>query len=92
MQFFEATAQQKQLADIGRQMMDFSENASMSGLKDAEIAVFNELSHVGNMLTHYGAPFGTTIKNFSDADMKLIAAFMSGQLDAQTKKIKLIVK
>ena len=92
MQFFEATAQQKQLADIGRQMMDFSENASMSGLKDAEIAVFNELSHVGNMLTHYGAPFGTTIKNFSDADMKLITAFMSGQLDAQTKKIKLIAK
>ena len=87
MQFFEATAQQKKLADIGRAMMDFSENASMKGLKDAEIAVFNELSHVGNLLTHYGAPFGTTMKSFSDADMKLIADFMGGKLAAQKQQI-----
>ena len=85
--FFEATPEQRKLANIGRQMMDFSENASMAGLKDAEIAVFNELSHVGNMLTHYGAPFGTTMKNFSAEDMKLISDFMGGKLAAQKQQM-----
>jgi hypothetical protein len=85
--FFEATAQQRKLANIGREMMDFSENASMKGLKDAEIAVFNELSHVGNMLTHYGAPFGTTMKSFTQEDLKLISDFMGGKLAAQKQQI-----
>jgi hypothetical protein len=85
--FFEATPEQRKLATIGRQMMDFSENASMKGLKDAEIAVFNELSHVGNMLTHYGAPFGTTMKNFTQEDLKLISDFMGGKLAAQKQQV-----
>ena len=45
MQFFEPTEDQKRLADLGRKMMDYSEYADMTGLKDEEIAVFNHLSH-----------------------------------------------
>ena len=56
MQFFEATKAQKQLATIGRQMMDFSENYGREhGLKavtDNGLRTLNELSQVGSMLTH----------------------------------------
>jgi hypothetical protein len=91
MQFFEATAQQKKLADIGRAMMDFSEQYGvkngLKGVTDDGMRTLNNLSHVGNLLTHYGAPFGTSQKNFSDADMKLIADFMGGKLAAQKQQI-----
>ena len=89
MTFFEATAAQKQLATIGRQMMDFSENYGKEfGLKavtDDGLRTLNELSHVGNMLTHYGAPFGTTMKDFSEADLALIARFMKKEVDIERK-------
>ena len=89
MQFFEATKEQKQLADIGRNMMDFSENYGvdngLSQLKDEGLRVLNNLSHVGGMLTRYGAPFGTTLKNFTDADMQLISKFMKKELDFPSK-------
>ena len=87
--FFEATKEQKQLADIGRNMMDFSENYGvdngLSQLKDEGLRVLNNLSHVGGMLTRYGAPFGTTLKNFTDADMQLISKFMKKELDFPSK-------
>jgi hypothetical protein len=84
--FFEATANQKALANIGRSMMDFSENYTGLGkLKDEQLTELNELSHVGNMLTHYGAPFGTTFKSFTEADLQLIAQFMRGTLQTQTR-------
>ena len=89
MQFFEATKEQKKLADIGRAMMDFSENYgvdnSLGKLKEEGLRVLNNLSHVGNLLTHYGAPFGTTLKNFTDADMELISKFMKKELDFPCK-------
>ena len=86
MTFFEATKEQRKLADIGRKMMDFSEYyPSLKGMKDEQIGELNELSHVGNMLTHYGAPFGTGKKDFSEADMALIAGFMKGELYTQTR-------
>lgn len=89
MQFFEATKEQKQLADIGRNMMDFSENYgvdnSLGKLKEEGLRVLNNLSHVGGMLTRYGAPFGTTLKNFTDADMQLISKFMKKELDFSCK-------
>ena len=89
MQFFEATKEQKQLADIGRNMMDFSENYGvdngLSQLKDEGLRTLNNLSHVGGMLTRYGAPFGTTLKNFTDADMQLISKFMKKELDFSCK-------
>ena len=87
--FFEATKEQKQLADIGRNMMDFSENYGvdngLSQLKDEGLRTLNNLSHVGGMLTRYGAPFGTTLKNFTDADMQLISKFMKKELDFSCK-------
>jgi hypothetical protein len=36
-QLHETTTDQKQMATIGREMMDFSEHASMAGLKDKQI-------------------------------------------------------
>ena len=87
--FFEATPQQKQLADIGRSMMDWSENyGKIHGLKavtDNGLRVLNNMSQVGNMLTHYGAPYGTTLKDFTDADLELIAKFMKKEIDIERK-------
>ena len=86
---FEATAQQKQLASIGREMMDFSENYGVENglghLKDEGLRVLNELSQVGSMLTRFGAAFGTTQKDFTEADMALIASFMKKELDIPSK-------
>ena len=87
--YFEATPQQKQLATIGRAMMDYSENYGkefgLGQLKEEGLRVLNELSQVGNMLTRYGATFGTTLKDFTDADMELIGKFMKKELDFPCK-------
>ena len=87
--YFEATPQQKQLATIGREMMDFSENYGkefgLGQLKEEGLRVLNELSQVGNMLTRYGATFGTTQKDFTEADMQLISKFMKKELDFPSK-------
>jgi hypothetical protein len=87
MTFFETTESQKKLARIGQQMMDFSEyygqTHPLNKLTDEQLSELNELSHVGNMLTYYGAPFGTSRKDFSDKDMQLIARFMKKTLDTQ---------
>lgn len=87
--FFEATAQQKQLADIGRRMMDFSEEyGKLYGLRDvtdAGLTTLNELSHVGNKLTQVGGVWGTTVKDFSDADRELIIKFMQKKVDIERK-------
>ena len=47
----------------------------MTGLKNEEFAVFYRLSLVGNLLTRVGAPFGTTMDDFTDEDHKLIKEF-----------------
>ena len=87
--YFEATKEQKKLASIGRDMMDYSENYGkefgLGQLKDEGLRTLNELSQVGNMLTRYGVPFGTTLKNFTDADMELIGKFMKKELDFPCK-------
>ena len=87
--FFEATPQQKQLADIGRAMMDYSEEYGkihgLKGVTDNGLRTLNELSQVGNMLTHYGAPYGTKEKDFTDADRKLIVDFMQKEVDIERK-------
>jgi|TARA_B110000305_G_scaffold205488_1_gene235728 hypothetical protein len=87
--YFEATKEQKQLATIGRDMMDFSENYGkefgLGQLKEEGLRVLNELSQVGNMLTRYGATFGTTQKDFTEADMQLISKFMKKELDFPSK-------
>lgn len=82
MAYFEATKEQKQLATIGRRMMDYSENFGrehgLGHLREGGLRILNELSHVGNMLTHFGATFGTKAKDFSEEDQRLIAEFMRG--------------
>jgi hypothetical protein len=87
--YFEATKEQKQLATIGRDMMDFSENYGkefgLGQLKEEGLRVLNELSQVGGMLTRYGATFGTTQKDFTEADMQLISKFMKKELDFPSK-------
>ena len=87
--YFEATKEQKKLASIGRDMMDYSENYGkefgLGQLKEEGLRVLNELSQVGGMLTRYGATFGTTQKDFTDADMTLIAKFLKKELDFPCK-------
>ena len=89
MAFFEATQEQKQLATIGRQMMDYSENYGVEfGLKavtDDGLRTLNNLSHVGNMLTKYGATFGTKLKDFTQEDLELITLFMQKKVDIERK-------
>ena len=87
--FHEASPQEKKLANIGREMMDYSENYGrefgLKGVTDDGLRTLNELSHVGNMLTHYGAPWGTSKKDFSDADLELITLFMQKKVDIERK-------
>lgn len=87
--FFEATTQQKQLAAIGRAMMDFSEQYGvlngLKGVTDNGLRTLNELSQVGHMLTHYGAPYGTKLKDFTEKDLDLIARFMKKVVDIERK-------
>jgi hypothetical protein len=82
MAFFETTTAQKQLATIGREMQDYSENFGkehgLKQLKDPGLKILNELSQVGGMMIRYGVTFGTSLKDFSEADMTLIAEFMKG--------------
>ena len=89
MQFFEATAQQRKLADIGRAMMDWSENYGREhGLKDVTddgLRTLNNMSHVGNMLTHFGAPYGTSQSDFGSADRELIVKFINKEVDIERK-------
>ena len=87
--FFEATTEQKQLADIGRDMMNYSEEyGKIHGLKavtDDGLRTLNSLSQVGNMLTQFGAPYGTTQNDFSEADRKLIVDWMQKKVDIERK-------
>jgi len=89
MAFFEATTEQKQLATIGREMMNYSEEyGKINGLKavtDAGLTTLNNLSHVGNALTHFGATFGTSAKDFNDEDRELIVSWMQGTVEIERK-------
>ena len=87
--YFEATPAQKRLANVGREMMDWSEDyGKIHGLKavtDDGLRTLNHLSHVGYMLTQFGAQYGTTTKDFSDADRKLIENFINKKVDIDRK-------
>ena len=87
--FFESTPEQKQLADMGRAMMDYSENYGKEfGLKmvtDNGLRMLNELSHVGYMLTTVGASFGAAEKDFDAAERKLIVDFANKKVDIERK-------
>ena len=89
MEYFEATPQQKQLAAVGRAMMDYSENYGiehgLKGVTENGLRTLNELSHVGQMLTQFGATFGTSEKHFTDSDKQLISNFMQKTVDIERK-------
>ena len=89
MAYFEATTEQKQLATIGREMMNYSEEyGKINGLKavtDAGLTTLNNLSNVGNALTHFGATFGTSAKDFNDEDRELIVSWMQGTVEIERK-------
>ena len=94
--FFESTPEQKQLADMGRAMMDYSENYGKEfGLKmvtDNGLRMLNELSHVGYMLTTVGASFGAAEKVFdSAAERKLIVDFANKKVDIERKVLAILV-
>ena len=79
---FEATEGQKQLAVIGRAMMDMSEYANCKGMKDEDFKLLNDLSHVGNLLTKVGSAFGPKLdRDFTQEDLDLIARFIKKEID-----------
>jgi hypothetical protein len=78
---YEATENQKQLAVIGRAMMDMSEYANCKGMKEEDFKLLNDMSHVGNMMTKVGNTFGPTMKSFTQEDLDLIARFMKKEID-----------
>ena len=89
MAFSEATKEQKQLAAIGREMMNFSEEyGKLHGLgpvTEEGLRTLNNMSHVGAALTHYGATFGTSAKDFSEEDRELITQWMAGTIHIERK-------
>ena len=48
----------RQLASLGRTLMDISAKMPMKGLSDDEIAKSNRMSAFGDALTRMGTPFG----------------------------------
>ena len=54
----ETDPKHKELANIGRALMAYSETAPMKGKTDAEVGVFNKMSNLGNNLTKFGTTFG----------------------------------
>ena len=87
--YFEATPQSKKLAAIGREMMDYSEEyGKLHGLKavtDDGLRTLNELSDVEDMLTHDGAAYDSTRKDFDEADIELVARWMKKEVDIERK-------
>jgi len=92
MAIFEATQEQKQLATIGREMMNYSEEyGKIHGLgpvTEDGLRTLNNLSHVGNALTHFGATWGTTAKDFSEEDRELIVQWMQKRIVIERKDNK----
>jgi len=79
---YEVGAEYKQLAVIGRRMMDMSEYANCKGMKEADFKLLNDMSHVGNLLTKLGSTYGPKLdKDFTDEDMDLIARFVKKEVD-----------
>jgi len=60
----EASAQERQLADLGRRLMDISAKMPMKGATDDEIAKSNKMSALGDALTRFRTLFGP--KNVKD--------------------------
>ena len=78
---YEVDEQHKQLAAVGRRMMDMSEYANCKGMKDEDFKLLNDMSHVGSLLTKLGNAFGPKLEDFTAEDMNLIARFVKKEID-----------
>ena len=78
---YEVSEQHKQMAVIGRRMMDMSEYANCKGMKDEDFKLLNDMSHVGSLLTKLGNAFGPKLEDFTAEDMNLIARFVKKEID-----------
>ena len=79
---YEVDARYKELAVVGRQMMDMSEYADCKGMKEKDFKLLNDMSHVGNLLTKLGNAFGPKLdKTFTAEDKELIARFIKKEID-----------
>ena len=78
---YEVDAKYKQLAIVGRQMMDMSEYANCKGMKEEDFKLLNDMSHVGNLLTKLGNTFGPKPEDFTEADRELVARFIKKEID-----------
>lgn len=61
-------AKMVKVADFGRKMMDYAQNAQ--GKDDKELRILNAISQVGDKLTQVGTPFGP--KTLTDMDKRVI--------------------
>ena len=64
---------------------DYGKTTSLGKLTDNGLRTLNELSHVGGKLTRYGVTFGTSQKDFSQADKDLIQNFINNTVDIESK-------
>lgn len=71
----------KELATIGRAMMDMSEYANCKGMKDEDFKLLNDMSYVGNLLTKIGMAFGPKLSDLTEEDKDLIARFVKKEID-----------
>jgi hypothetical protein len=78
---YEVGATYKQLAVVGREMMNMSEYANCKGFKEEDFRLLNDMSHVGNLLTKLGNNFGPTLNDFTDSDRDLVARFVKKEID-----------
>jgi len=78
---YEVDAQYKELAAVGRRMMDMSEYANCKGMKDEDFKLLNDMSHVGNLLTKLGNAFGPKLNHLTEEDKNLIDRFMKKEID-----------
>ena len=66
---FEITPAERRLAEIGRGMMD-------AAVTEKDDAKSNHLAECGHKLCAYGAPYGTTQKDFTAEDHALIREYL----------------
>ncbi len=66
---FEITPAERRLAEIGRGMMD-------AAVTEKDDVKSNQMAECGYKLCAYGAPYGTTAKDFSAEEHALIKEFL----------------
>jgi|TARA_B110000908_G_scaffold87661_1_gene104591 hypothetical protein len=63
---YETSPEQKQLANVGRALMNHANSAQLKGKSDDEVMMYNKVSTLGDALTRFGADWGP--KNLKDLE------------------------